>query len=198
MINFFRKTRKKLADDNKPLKYVRYAIGEIVLVVIGILLALQVNNWNESQKQKILEIQYLERLVTDLVNDINYYDIRIAFAVEAGENFNSFIHEIYESQKNIKDVKKLFGYLAMNTDHLISDNATYRELYSTGNLNIFKNQEIKKSITNHYRLNEEIAENIKEFNNFSTEYLFEATQVVKNFFKFIDQSKQVAKGASTP
>lgn len=50
MINFYRKIRKKMADDNKPLKYARYAIGEIVLVMIGILLALQVNNWNEKRK----------------------------------------------------------------------------------------------------------------------------------------------------
>jgi hypothetical protein len=53
MINFFRKIRKQLADDNKPLKYARYAIGEIVLVMIGILLALQVNNWNEDRIKKI-------------------------------------------------------------------------------------------------------------------------------------------------
>jgi hypothetical protein len=50
MINFFRKTRKKLADDNQFLKYSRYAIGEIVLVVVGILIALQINNWNEERK----------------------------------------------------------------------------------------------------------------------------------------------------
>ncbi len=50
MIPFFRKIRKKMADDNKPLKYMRYAIGEIVLVVIGILIALQINNWNEQSK----------------------------------------------------------------------------------------------------------------------------------------------------
>ena len=49
MIPFFRKIRKKLADDNKPIKYLRYAIGEIVLVMIGILLALQVNNWNQNK-----------------------------------------------------------------------------------------------------------------------------------------------------
>lgn len=57
MIGFFRKIRKKLADDNKPAKYFRYAIGEILLVVIGILIALQVNNWNQdriSNKNKIL------------------------------------------------------------------------------------------------------------------------------------------------
>jgi len=50
MIPFFRKTRKNLADDNKPMKYMRYAIGEIVLVVIGILFTLQINNWNEVGK----------------------------------------------------------------------------------------------------------------------------------------------------
>ena len=50
MINFFRKTRKKLADDNKFFKYWRYAIGEIVLVVVGILIALSINNWNEGRK----------------------------------------------------------------------------------------------------------------------------------------------------
>lgn len=62
MINFFRKIRKQLSNDNptsakasdgiKTGKYLKYAIGEIVLVMIGILLALQVNNWNENRKEK--------------------------------------------------------------------------------------------------------------------------------------------------
>jgi len=49
MINFLRKIRKKLADDNKPLKYMRYAIGEIVLVVVGILIALSINKTKAQQ-----------------------------------------------------------------------------------------------------------------------------------------------------
>ena len=52
MIPFFRKIRKKIADDNKPMKYMRYAIGEIILVVIGILIALQINNWNQQRKDR--------------------------------------------------------------------------------------------------------------------------------------------------
>jgi hypothetical protein len=58
MINFFRKIRRKLADDNKPSKYARYAIGEIVLVVIGILIALSINNWNEQRKNNDLEREF--------------------------------------------------------------------------------------------------------------------------------------------
>jgi len=70
MINFFRRIRRKLADDNKPLKYFRYAIGEIVLVVLGILIALQINNWNEERKSKILGNNYTKLVYKDLQNDI--------------------------------------------------------------------------------------------------------------------------------
>jgi len=56
MIPFFRKIRKTLADDNKPIKYMRYAIGEIVLVVIGILMALQISEWNTNYKRHKEEV----------------------------------------------------------------------------------------------------------------------------------------------
>ena len=60
MINFFRRIRKQLADDNKPLKYARYAIGEIVLVVVGILIALQINNWNETVTSRNVELDMMK------------------------------------------------------------------------------------------------------------------------------------------
>ena len=59
MLPFFRRIRKNLADENQILKYSSYAIGEIVLVVIGILIALQINNWNEEQKSRKNELTYL-------------------------------------------------------------------------------------------------------------------------------------------
>ena len=67
MINFFRRIRKNLADDNKPLKYMRYAIGEILLVVVGILIALSINNWNEERKDRVKEREVLE----DIMNNLN-------------------------------------------------------------------------------------------------------------------------------
>jgi len=88
MIPFFRKIRKKMADDNKPIKYMRYAIGEIALVVIGILIALQLNNWNEQSKigksinsnlvilkQNLLEDQtQLENLKQSMITNIHSAD----------------------------------------------------------------------------------------------------------------------------
>ena len=58
-----------MADDNKPMKYARYAIGEIVLVVVGILIALQINNWNSSNQGNELKSVYLKRLINDIKKD---------------------------------------------------------------------------------------------------------------------------------
>ena len=74
MIKFFRRIRKKLADDNKPMKYLRYAIGEIVLVVIGILIALSINNWNEQRKNNIIVNSVLKQTHSELVENIKRAD----------------------------------------------------------------------------------------------------------------------------
>ncbi|SFN69860.1 hypothetical protein SAMN04487989_102501 [Bizionia echini] len=66
MIKFFRKIRQKLLSEGKTGKYFKYAIGEIVLVVIGILIALQINNWNEKRKESKKEDQLIDVLITDL------------------------------------------------------------------------------------------------------------------------------------
>ena len=70
MIKFFRKIRQNLLIENKTGKYLKYAIGEIVLVVIGILIALQINNWNENQKLESRAQDYYTQLLDDLNNDI--------------------------------------------------------------------------------------------------------------------------------
>jgi Family of unknown function (DUF6090) len=70
MIPLFRKLRRDFAHQGKSSKYVRYAIGEIVLVVIGILIALQINNWNESQKTKKSAIQQLQTIAQNLEEDL--------------------------------------------------------------------------------------------------------------------------------
>ena len=70
MIKFFRHIRKSLIEDNKMGKYFKYAIGEILLVVIGILIALQVNNWNTERKKQITQTNYLEEIKANLEDDL--------------------------------------------------------------------------------------------------------------------------------
>ena len=72
MILFFRKFRQKTLNISRFGKYLLYAIGEIILVVIGILIALQINNWNEERKSKIKEYTYLEGIKVDLESDVEY------------------------------------------------------------------------------------------------------------------------------
>ena len=66
MIKFFRKIRKQLLSENKVNKYLLYAVGEIILVVIGILIALQINNLNEAKKTRAQEVAYLKNIKSDL------------------------------------------------------------------------------------------------------------------------------------
>jgi hypothetical protein len=69
MIKFFKKIRQNLLIENKTVKYLKYAIGEIVLVVIGILIALQINNWNEANKNRIYEVRMLSEIEKGLRKD---------------------------------------------------------------------------------------------------------------------------------
>jgi len=74
MIKFFRKIRQKLLTENKFSKYLIYAIGEIILVVIGILIALQINNWNENKKQIKKEEKVLQQFKNELNEDLFILD----------------------------------------------------------------------------------------------------------------------------
>ena len=73
MIKFFRTIRQKMITEGKFSKYILYAIGEIVLVVIGILIALSINNWNEKRKDNILKQTFLLKLKSNLQDDISKF-----------------------------------------------------------------------------------------------------------------------------
>ena len=78
MIKFFRKIRQNMIKENRASKYLLYALGEIILVVIGILIALQINNSNELRKQRHQELQYLKNIKSDVKLNIAHLDNYIA------------------------------------------------------------------------------------------------------------------------
>ena len=75
MIKFFRHIRQKMLSENKISKYLLYAIGEIILVVIGILIALAINNSNEDDKTRVKELNYLTGIKSDL--QLNLIDLEL-------------------------------------------------------------------------------------------------------------------------
>jgi hypothetical protein len=185
MIGFFRKIRRKLADDNKPMKYARYAIGEIVLVVIGILIALSINNWNERRKDNQLEREFLNGLRSDLIADSTYYSRRIQDAENIIRINRDFIGQLYDEQQNYEDVKNLFKELSLYSEPLTSQNSTYQELINDGKLNLIRNMELKSTLINYYRETEVADKHIEEFNVFSVNVLLNAMEKIPNMSRVL-------------
>lgn len=146
MLPFFRKIRKKHADDNQFLKYSRYAIGEIVLVVIGILIALQINNWNEDKKTRKKELNYLENIKTDLFLNIgelnNFIEARNACIASCDRTLSYFQGELELDLDdfNLNSLNIMIWYPFKQHDN------TYQELLNSGNLAIISDKRIKTGL----------------------------------------------------
>ena len=91
MIKFFRKIRQKLISENKISTYLIYAIGEIILVVIGIFIALQINNWNENRKEKRYLNQVHRQIQKDLQIDTLVLSTIIDFYIEKNKRLTDII-----------------------------------------------------------------------------------------------------------
>lgn len=89
MLKFFRKIRQRLLRENRLSSYLLYAIGEILLVVIGILIALQINNWNDRKKQYKADIAFLSNLKGEIVLDTLAISSQIEWYKEINENIRT-------------------------------------------------------------------------------------------------------------
>ena len=143
MIKLFRNIRKKLAAENKLWAYSRYVIGEIVLVVIGILIALQVNNWNIDRTDRKSEVKYLKNIQLDLQKDVTSLSFLINFRKERIEGDLQLIEIIKGAP--IDDVTEVTKNVvnSIMEQRFSPNNNTYHELSSSGNLNLITNDSIK-------------------------------------------------------
>ncbi|WP_026348486.1 DUF6090 family protein [Eudoraea adriatica] len=94
MIKFFRKIRQQLLSQNKLSKYLFYAIGEIVLVVIGILIALQINNWNNESADRDKEINILTEIKQNLEVNVNQFSAEIVNQDSIIQNIDIIMEQI--------------------------------------------------------------------------------------------------------
>ncbi|WP_432410513.1 DUF6090 family protein [Rasiella sp. SM2506] len=149
MIKFFRHIRQRLVTENKLSKYLLYAIGEIILVVIGILIALSINNWNQDRLNKSEEQNYLKAIKTDLKKDslnlnhlINNIDIQLTTLGKLKKDLDS---ESLTIQQNVPFTSSL-----LNTFSFVPEKSTIQDLVSSGKLNLLANKQVKDTLLSYY------------------------------------------------
>ena len=186
MIKFFRKIRYDLMEKNKTGKYLKYAIGEIILVVIGILIALQINTWNQHRIAKAKEFSLYKKILVDLENEdkildtamitykrhLDSYDHIFKETIgEASYDSNSFIYNDLR-WNNIYDLtvtnKHKAYYSEISNDKIIEllnekINQEVKLLQANNSFNIFKNEKAKSFLEKHGILDSEAIFKIEKY-----------------------------------
>ena len=159
MIKIFRKFRKQLINDKKPLKYLKYAFGEIILVVVGILIALQVNNWNQRQNDLENEKLYLTRLKGDLQSNIergNYILYEVDNNYSKMLNIANQINNMVLNELDTFQLVYLTDFSQINS--IAMSTSVYEEGKQNGILSRLENSELITEIQLHYKRVKDIEE----------------------------------------
>lgn len=158
MAKIFRKIRQNIISDKKVINYLLYAIGEIVLVVIGILIALSINNSNELKKTRDAEKVYLKEIKSDLIQDtlflsqiINDHKWRIAQLMSQDTTIDLIFEEIIGELPKVEGVSEL-EYIFFTDRKFRPKIGTYNSMISEGKSNIISNRELFNNIQNIYEL----------------------------------------------
>ena len=167
MIKFFRKIRQKLLTEDKFSKYLLYAVGEIILVVIGILIALKINNWNESKQNEDLEIAYLKGIKTNLLDDINELEKHF---VSDTTNFDSYTFLIRAFNSDNIESKSQEIISNLNSSSRLhwfeGQDIVFEDMKSSGGLNLIQSDTVKYAIQKYYKFFQEV---IKQENQYISE-----------------------------
>lgn len=192
MIKFFRHIRKQLLAENKFTKYLLYALGEIVLVVIGILIALQINNWNQSKNEQNKIKEYAVSLIQDLERDIAMTAIIKAQNEEIAKRIDSL--NSYTLNRAIEDYSNLtMLHFTLNKPHrpYLWNRTTITELKSSGALGLIKNDTLSKMIAEYdaltYHLDEDFINDRTQFEKATELSVTVVNQNYPNIYEFSEK-----------
>lgn len=151
MIRFFRTIRKRFLEEGHLKKYLIYAFGEILLIVIGIFIALQLNNWNDYRKQRQSEKQYYCKLLEDLNQDSVNINRLMRETEERLASSNRMLHFLQQSNPKQEDVvREMLGAISKTTFTFKPSLAAFDDLKSAGNLKLLRDVALKDSLLNYY------------------------------------------------
>ncbi len=159
MIKVFRKLRHNFLETGKTTKYLKYAIGEIVLVVIGILIALSINNWNNSRELKTQNKQFLKKMEIELNQNRNRIEYAILNGikdrpglVKASKACDSLLKITYDGLDEKSLHYLLSAQIYAGGTALALNTSTYEELLNTGKLYTLGTDELVTAISSYYKL----------------------------------------------
>jgi hypothetical protein len=150
MIKFFRKIRQNLLSEGKTSKYFKYAIGEIILVVIGILIALSINTWNENRKIEIEEIRLLTDLHSELEKTLSNTQMSRDYTLTTMEDIDTIEYYIKNDLPYSKELDNSFGKVP-HQDVQFPSATAFNSIKAKG-IGIIKNNVLKKDIINMYEV----------------------------------------------
>ena len=193
MIKFFRHIRQNLIMENKTSKYLKYAIGEIVLVVIGILIALQINNWNEERKDKLSENHTLKNFVQDLKSDSISYSINLQLLVD----INALHQQLYETGVKGNDT------VSIKRTGLIRRLPYYNPIAKENDPQIagkISNDSIRKAILNYFRAMKDVDDSYGEFETLVSQRLriFLSDNNIHELSSWFESEKQLKYNTDIP
>jgi hypothetical protein len=159
MIKFFRKIRQKTLTENKFSKYLLYAIGEIFLVVIGIYIAIQFNNWNVANQNKEFTSNNIELLITNLEKDSVFFHQMQIYIEKDKAKLSNYEIRLNKPTSNLDTLVKIVRYeFEPFIGGIQFDNDdTYDALVQSGEINLF-NRELKKEVFSLYSLHKSAEE----------------------------------------
>lgn len=147
-------------EKNKTVKYLKYAIGEIVLVVLGILLALAINNWNNEKRIEKEEIATLKKLIQDLKSDDKRFAENIEFYTKFKRTLQELKEIIYKENLSDEEIKKVMNFPGAIHSDLNPRRTTYDEMVNSGRLYNLSSDSLVNAVIEYYQiLDESIYEN---------------------------------------
>ena len=155
MIKFFRKIRQNSIKENKIINYLKYAIGEIILVVIGILIALSINNWNDNRKDRIAEKALYKTLIKSLETDLKDVKDKYVIIDSAIIGQKIFITESFEEVASRFTDKEIFNllYKVGNTSKSFVPNISlYNKILQNNQIDLIQSEELQMKITELYEM----------------------------------------------
>ncbi len=145
MIKFFRHIRQRMIKENRVSKYLLYAIGEIFLVVIGILIAVSINSWNETRLDKKEVATYLEQIRTELAFDIKIYQEDLDHMNKAIE----YLDKVDSGKYDQVDLSYLLTYLTHNMAPIENDKS-YSKLLESGKIELSEDAQLNSKLQAYY------------------------------------------------